>query len=687
MSGFILLIVSVALILASSYFIAAFFQSKRAENTFLFWILVAASQVILSFEVLSILKSINTTSFLITNIIVFAGLFFIWNLKNNPVLQSGWVVALITKIKDALKRDKILFYLALFFIFSAVASLFLAIYAPVNQWDCYQVTRAAYWIQHQTLAHFETSSVRQVMFPVNSELFTLLPMMFLRKEIFLQVSQYLAGFAGIFVIYNFLSYLKFSTRRILWTIFVFASLPAIIILFSSTQDHLVLAFFLFASLYLFIYGVFENEKKSLIFSALALGISIGTKSSVFFFLPALALAYLLISIKKHGKYFYRPFIPYTLFFTAAFLIFGAYNYILNYIDFGNFLGLKSYIYEHTYKSKSISSFSANFIRYIYSMVDFTGFEWANCLSFPVYLTRILLFTILGLNLTDGLTHDDMHNNFILVNANIHENYAVLGPLGFLVLLPLVVLSVYKYIHSESKRTFLMGICGLVFAVFLLTISAIMGYEHWNNRYIATAAVLGSPVLALSYYSGTKFNFKKLFIFAICIFCFVKISLFNAQRPILPVKGLSLLTSPKDEIRYGMGIYNNIFRDPVEYLNIVAENSSKIGLIYPGNFWQYQFFAKNPYWKLYPLNSELLDDKKLKNLDFLVIYGDEQEIYSLNQSENFLKTIKIDLKNISKHFKLVYSAETDFNREKYKYSNIGTNFKFYVFKKNSSEKLE
>lgn len=679
MSGFILLILSLILVLCSSYFTAALFQSRRPENSYLFWILIIISQVILSFEVLSLLKQINIPAFIIFNIIIFAATFLIWNYKNRPALDTDRIKKLYKNIKNALKNDRILFFLLIFFIFASTINLFLAIYAPVNVWDAmsYQVARVAFWIQNETLAHFETSSVRQVMFPPNSDLLLLWIMLFIKRDFLLGMVQYLSCFASILVIYSFLSYLKISTSRILWTIFIFASLPAIIVHSSGTQNHIIPGFLILSSLYLFIYGVFENEKKSLFFSAIALGISIGTKSSVFLFLPGIFIAYLLIAIKKHGRNFYKTAIRYSLYLTAVFILLSSYFYVMNFLEFGHLLGVKSYIHEHTFMGKGIKSFAANLIRYISVFIDFTGIDpcWQTVLSFPVHFARTVLFSMLGLSRSEGLTHaGELFNSLVLVNTSTHELRAGLGPLGFLLLLPLLALSAGKYVFSRSKRTFLIGTCGIIFIVFIITISAIMGYEIWNNRYFITAAVISAPVFALSYPAGNKINFKKLFIFGVCIFSFVKIPLFNELRPVLPVKGLSLLVNSREDIRYNSDfVHDSHFRDPVVYLQAIAPAGSRIGVIFPDNFWYYQFFAQNQGWEIYPLNLEFLTDKKLKSLDFLVVYGNEQKLRSIKEHKNFNKKIKIDFNRILGYFKSEYLVKTRFDREKY-------NKKFYIFSK-------
>ena len=76
----------------------------------------------------------------------------------------------------------------------------------------------------------------------------------------------------------------------------------------------------------------------------------------------------------------------------------------------------------------------------------------------------------------------------------------------------------------------------------------------------------------------------------CAFCLIKIPYYNSLRPIMPVKGRSLLADSREDIRYLQGSpVDNIFREPVEYLSRVADDNTSIGLIFRRKLWFYQFF--------------------------------------------------------------------------------------------------
>lgn len=656
MLSIILFIISFCLVISSSYFITAIIKSKRSENSVIFFVLNLAAQIIISFEFLSLLKAIDLYNVLKVNIVVFIFALVLWNAKNKPKLKSGEFELSFEKIKTALKQDKVLFVLSIFFLFSVAVSFYLAFYAPVNLWDSmtYHTARIAFWIQNRSFEHFETSSVRQVMFPPNSEIFYLWPLVFIKKDFFAGMVQFISFCGSLWILSGFLSYIKISNKRILWAVFVFASLPEIILQSSSTQNDLVLGFFLFASLYLFIYGVREKEKKSLIFSAMAMGISVGIKGSVFMFLPALGLICTVIAIRSEKRQFYKPLLLLGSWTVLFFILLSSYNYILNYLDFHNPLGLESYMNFYMPPDKSIKSFIANLIRYNLIFIDFTGFEIAKILCLPFLFLKTLLFGIFRLSENQGLTYADIS----FLNTKIHENFATYGPVGFLVFIPLVLRNGLKGIFSKTDKIKTIALFALIPLVFIPILATLLGFTLWNMRYFVTAMVLCSPVFALSY--SYKLKPLKLIISVIVIGCFINISLCNSLRPILPVNNKSLLASPREDIRYEVGsVWDDAFRQQVDYLNQKAKNNSKIGLIFSDKMWYYNFFNQNSSWKIFPLRYELLTEKKLKTLDYIVICNNSQKVFNLDKSKNYIRTSKINFK-LFKDFELVYKKGINYS---------------------------
>ncbi|MCK7502911.1 MAG: glycosyltransferase family 39 protein [Desulfobacterales bacterium] len=345
MSGIIFFIASFLMLFASSYFLTSLIKSKKLANNVIYFILIFISLIIGQFQILSLLKFITQGAVLGFNFLAFIFSYKLWEAKSKPIIELTDIYAVKNKIIQALKRDKILFILFWFFIFSSLITLFMAFIAPSNSPDSltYHLARIGAWLQNQSFQHYETTDVRQNIYSINSEILTMWSMVFLKKDYLASMLQYLSYIGCIFLLYAFLAYLKISTRRILWSVFILACLPAAIIEAASSQMDLIVAFLLFASFFLFIYGLKENSKKALIFSALAFGINIGVKYSVFFFIPVFGLIYLFIAIKEKKKEFYKPLITFSIALFISFMLLSSYNYIANYLHYGNMFGTQPYL--------------------------------------------------------------------------------------------------------------------------------------------------------------------------------------------------------------------------------------------------------------------------------------------------------------------------------------------------------
>ncbi|OGI20327.1 MAG: hypothetical protein A2287_07855 [Candidatus Melainabacteria bacterium RIFOXYA12_FULL_32_12] len=643
MFEFILFLTSFFIVLASSYLLTSVLRVKSFLNSIIFLALISVSQLIISVEILSLVKLINKTGLLGVNFIILIVSWLIWSWNGRPKQDFEEIKNIKIKIWQALIRDKILLILSCGFIFSSLINLFLLVSAPTCLGDClaYHLARVGVWIQNQTLIHYETTCVRQVIFPINSDILLLWPMIFTKKDYLAGFSQYFAYWGNLVVLFALLTHLKLSIRRVLWTLFIFASLPVVILQSSSTQNDLVLGFFLFSSLYLFI----KQENKTLIFSAIALSIALGIKSSVFFFLPAIGLVYLLISIKNKGRYFYKPLLIYVSILIPAFIILSSFSYVLNYVNFGNPMGIQSYVQEHAQNSVTYKFFVANLIRYLFSFIDLTGFEVTHNLNFIFLFLKAALFSFFGIKEEYGVIGTEL----ITINTLPSEMFALFGIIGFLVFLPLIFrYGLIRVLHSKN-RTFIIGLTGLITVIFLLTISALLGYKVWNLRYLVTAIVLSSPIFALSY--TRKRNLFKILICLIALFSYFKVSTCNYLRPIIPTQeGRSIFTSSKNELKC---FFDNgaQFCPALSYIKLNAPDNTKIGIIFSEYDLYYPFFEENPTWRISQLNyQDLIRRKNFNAYDFLVISGKEQSIYEYNKEKMSIKSI--DFSKIPDNFELV-----------------------------------
>ena len=118
--------VSLFLVLLSSYFLTSYLMKKETKNNLgvIYLFLIAFAQIILTFEVLSLISSINKIGILVTNVVFLIISICFWIKKHKPIyIPLFW--SEISAIKKALKKDKllnILSYCFIIFLISLVTS-------------------------------------------------------------------------------------------------------------------------------------------------------------------------------------------------------------------------------------------------------------------------------------------------------------------------------------------------------------------------------------------------------------------------------------------------------------------------------------------------------------------------------------------------------------------------------------
>lgn len=627
-------IVSFFLVSCSSLFFTFSLKERRISHNLIYFFLILISQLIISFEILSLLKSIHPAGVLLCNVLFLPVAMGVWLAREKFVPDFSRIKNTVSQVIFTIKSDKILLFLAVLFFFCSLITLFFVIFVPTNSIDAliYKLARVGFWVQNNSLEHFTTSSIRQVIFPINWELMLLWPMVFFKKDYLSIFPAFFSYYGCLVVVGAFLRSLNLSWKRTLWVILILGSLPTIILEASSVQSDLFIGFLLFSSFYLFYFSVKNNEKLSAIFSAIAYAIALGAKSTAILFIPAFLTVYLAICIKERGKDFYKPFLEFSIFLIAGFLLLSAYNYALNYFSFGNILGPRSAIEQHV--SPGIGSFVPSALLYAVYLMDFSGFGFIKNIN-PDIVNGISSFLdILGYKLSDGVCIGEFNG----LNYMIHENFSSFGLLGYILIIPFSVFAVAKMSISRG-RSFYLRCCGLFLVLFLLILILAMGFSVWCIRYFATAIVLCSPVLAFSYFK--KNHLFKILVFLIACFNYLALPLYSDQKPFFEIAKIAQKSQNFREFRRDIRLRRDMDFSSyykmyylLGYLRHVPDYSG-IGVVFSEYDPLYPLFEENPTWKLFPVRYEkLLAERKFEDLDYLVLAGTKQNTCPLKDTVNY-----------------------------------------------------
>ncbi|MDD3236504.1 MAG: hypothetical protein PHV37_00225 [Candidatus Gastranaerophilales bacterium] len=570
--------------------------------------LIFFAQVVATFEFLSLFKAINVPCVLIANVLVLIASFYLW-VKCGKIVYVPQLKTSAYRIYKALCKDKLLLAMGIFFIFFLIITAILSVVSGVNAYDSlvYHVSRSVFWVAQGSLAHYEIADIRSLIMPINSEIIYAWNILFFKEGVGLGLLSFSAFIVSVIALYSFLKELHFSTRKMLWSVFIFSSLASIVAQASSTETDLLLGALVFCSVYLFFIGAKEKNAPYLYMSSLAYALAIGTKTPAIMAFPSFLLICFVI-VHLYGNKEYRfAFSNFFRFLLLNFVIFASYNYVLNAIQFGNPLS-NSMAYEYHSCYGGVKGFIANLIHNTFLLFDFSGFSYSNVFGPIILKIQAAIFSYLHINPKLGvISSQDTLNNTLI------DPYIGLGMLGLICFIPALFIAIFKsLINQKSKRNILLAAISLSFFINMIVLSFSLGYMVFSVRFIAFFAVVASPVLVFSYIKSNKNILKYLILFFVfSYFCVISINL--KTRPFLVIMSQFNAGYTAKEVRKTMGCSETLAfegdADVCSVLRYIDEDSKNKSILVFSNT---VFKAYNV--KLLALNGWTVDFALLEDLD-------------------------------------------------------------------------
>lgn len=466
-------------------FAANILDAKNIINNLIYFFLTAFANVVLTFEILSLFSKISITGVLLLNILLLLIIFGFWLFKGRPFLAPDYK-KVFKSLAKALFLDKCLLLMSAAFLFMLAASFVLVILIPsVDTASAfYHVVRPLFWIENGSLNHFIIQDARLLDFPVNSEILYAWVMLFLKKDAFLSGFSF-AGFLFYCVaLFGISGFVTSSLRRKLWIIFVVSSFTTVIASLSSNETNIIIAALVLSSLYLFLKG----GRYGIFMSAMAYALAAGTKTSALLLLPAVFLWMIIYGVKFQKL---KSVFAFAGFFAINFIFFAAYNYILNFIDYGHFTTCASLGYSHS-NVHGVRGFMHNLLSYMF--MPFQLNEWSFLRQFveAVYAFKIHVMKALGITPYIGLYSNESAG--IIVDAA----RSGLGIHGLIVFFPSLLISLITAGRFKNKKVFLINSFGWLFVTAFLIMTAALVYMSYNIRFIVTFALICAPVMYYSY---------------------------------------------------------------------------------------------------------------------------------------------------------------------------------------------
>lgn len=498
-----LFFVSIVLMILSSLFLTNIFAKKEKDIKVLicYFIIILFAQIIGTCEFLSLFKAWTPVLFTTLNFLFFVAVFStgIFLFKSEFAKFELFDTAkieiknFIEKLKFALRADeylKIIFYAYLFFL---VMSLWQVFILPVNDPDAltYHLARIPFWIENKAIYHFVTADIRNLIMPVNSELIASVGYLFIKSDILVRISSFVSYILYLIGLCGILSELKFSFVTKLRVCLTVSAFTSVLFAISGSESSIICAGLITAAIFLFFRASKTDKMTPLYFSSLLYAVAAGVKTPAVQAVFSLIFVFCAFEYVSPKRNFLKHCGLFALFFGFNFVLFGAYNYVLNYLSFGNFLSSPGALLSHKFYG-GIKGFIANFTKYCFALLDCSGIPGADKIWRILTGISNIVIALMGIDFDSGSLMSNMNH---LKGANLHENTCGLGILGIIVFLPSLIIAFRKVNFSKTRKTILFAFA-TGFLINLVVLSLSVGYMIFNIRFIVMFAMLAAPVIVL-----------------------------------------------------------------------------------------------------------------------------------------------------------------------------------------------
>lgn len=471
-----------AMLAATAFVVASTLRVRSAAVFVVAWWVLVCAQVVAAGELLSLLHAIRPLGYSLVEAVLLLGAFVAWERagRPRPPLPPRPSIGFVSSLWAGL-----LAALALVVVLGVGYELFLLVATPPNNWDSmhYHLARAAAWRARGSLGYFPTHNGIENAYPQNAELLVLWTLVFLGRDLLAALPQLLAGLATAASVYVTSRRLGHPRRLAGFAALLLPTLTIVALESVTTQNDLVEASFVAAAVAL----ALGRTRGEAALAGLALGLAAGTKLTFLYAVPALVAAGLLLLPRRRLAEIAAAAL-------AGFVLVGSYGYVQNLVETGRPQGNAREVTTLP-PHVTVAGTASSVARTAYRLVDLAGFHPPGTVSSHVAGAAKRVFTALHIppNPAESTTRGTFEFSYEL-NAGVSEDSSTLGPLGFLLLVPLSLGLLVAWALRRTSRA--RGALALAFPLYVLALALGTRWNLYVGRFLVTPAALTLPLAPL-----------------------------------------------------------------------------------------------------------------------------------------------------------------------------------------------
>ena len=603
---------------------------------------IAYACLVMVSEAASLVRQINLPFYLVAHLVLILFFWILWRRAGKPALLGPFSGG-----RWAIWREFLPFWSApaLYLLAAGVGLTYflgavLILAFPQHNYDSmtYHLSRVGYWLQHGSLAPWPTPNARQTTFPINAELGLMWTILMWGSDQLTGFVQWFSALATMISIFGIARLLGANRQQGLFAALVWATFPEALLQTITTQNDLVVAAFVTSTVYLFYLGLSQQKKRLLLLSGLALGLSLGAKSTAVIFLPGLALA-VLVAVWRRSKKGVSLVTAWLLMTALGFGLLGAFNYIQNYLYYGNPFSVPEWTDSIVNPQVSRKArLGSNVFLYLYQFADTTGIPERFASAVVDAKAEVAYAVIKAFHLPLNPTLPGGYYSLRKVlypYLVIHPDTSWYGPLSVLLLLPA---GLYHFWQGLRRRDDLRLGLILISAFFVFTLSLFLSWTPYKSRYFIPAVAVAAPLLAFLYQLSRRGKVLQWAISALALWIMGWTVLNNAYLPLVGVNAVWGLS--QESIRLSG---NPSFQPALDMVESSVPMNAVLATRLGENAWDYPLFGPKFERRIIQIDPRIrdLDLKGLqeKGATYLLISPAEHPFLVVPQGLEFLGEVK------------------------------------------------
>ena len=586
------------------------------------WILASLSislLIVLSTEILSLVKQLNQGALIIFWVSVILILLTYLISKKTGLYRLSWNV-----FKNKILNIASLTIPALIL----MATFVIAIVSPPNNTDAmvYHLSRVAHWAQNQSVSFFQTSTLRELYLNPFAEYAVLQTYLLASTDRLVNLVQWFS-YLNIAILVSLIAEKLGADKKGQYFAALFSiTLPQALLQSTTTQNDLVFSSMALMSVYFLVCFIQENNPIWIIPAGIATSLAVLSKSTAFIVLTPF-LVWTLIHILRYVD---KRKLLYTAISLAAALLLIIPFYMRNWSAFGNPLGPGSETALYQNEKIGIQSLVSNSLR-----------NFAINLTYTPKISTIEEDAVTGIHNLFGWDPSDpelswQDYKFTIPGFVVNEDTSG-NPIH--IWLGLLVIGMVLVRH-KPRSIYTTGLTLCVVSGFLL-FSLLLKWQPWNNRLQTVFFLLIAPLF------GLMIEHKKILSLSISIvllFITIPYFLLNPTKPLTQDWNIFNLPRVENMIR------NDEILGPYVRSTQVIEDTpcTRYGMDLANGYWEYPLWYLladpiNPYRTLQHVNVKNVSSsiEEYANVCGVILVNNEPKplIYQANNQEYELSFVE------------------------------------------------